>query len=136
KSLLDEGKKAHASQKYQAAVTVLTQAQTIAPENVDVLTALTQAQQARDKSLSDSRRQAEVTGRAQSFQKLLKNGQDNLAAKQVDAAVANFTEALKIVPDDSTAKNALAQAQKAQEALATDTKTREISRQKAEAYQK
>src|SRR5205807_5057408 len=65
KALLAEGTKAHAAQHYPAAVAALTQARKIAPDNVEVLAALTKASQARDKAQAESRRKAEETGRAQ-----------------------------------------------------------------------
>ena len=58
----------------------------------------------------------------QNFQKLLKNGQDNLANKHYDAAIANLTAALKLNPSDAPTQTALKEAEKARGAAVTDPK--------------
>ncbi|MCI0641674.1 MAG: hypothetical protein L0Y72_25985 [Gemmataceae bacterium] len=134
--LLQAGNAAIAAQKYQDAVDDLSKAKKLAPDNLEVLTALVKAEQARDKAVADSVRKNEEKERQANFQRFVKSGQENLTAKQYDAAVLSLTEALKLNPADATAKDLLARAQKGQQSTVADAKAKEESAKKAEAYQK
>ncbi|MCI0378933.1 MAG: tetratricopeptide repeat protein [Gemmataceae bacterium] len=134
--LLQAGNAALAAQKFQDAVDDLSQAKKLAPDNLEVLTALTKAEQSRDKAVADALRKGEEKQRQANFQKFLKSGQENLTGKQYDAAVLSLTEALRLSPDDATAKDLLARAQKGQQSVVADAKSKEEAKKKAEAYQK
>jgi tetratricopeptide (TPR) repeat protein len=132
KQLVAQGQAAIKEKQYAAAVQTFQEARKLDPKQVDALAGLTQAEHGRDQQLALERKKADDATRADSFQRLLKSGQANLAAKQHEAAVANLTEALKLKPGEPVASAALKQAQQASSAPAADTK----SQQKVAAYQK
>ena len=82
--------------------------------------------------VAQERKQADAANRLASFQRLLKSGQANLAAKQYDAAVANLSEAIKLSPGDATALAALKQAEQARAGTAPDP----TAQKNVAAYQK
>ena len=130
--LMTTGKTALASNDHPAALKAFQQAKKLAPDNIDVVAGLTQAELANNRLKA----QAQETSRTQDFQKLLKNGQANLTAKQYDAAVANLTEATKLNPADATAQAALKQAIQARDGSASDAKAQAAAKQRTDAYQK
>ena len=135
KQLLTVGNTALAAQKHTDAVQAFQQAKKLAPDNLEVMTGLTQAEQARDRLQADARRKAEETGRTQNFQRLVKSGRDNLTAKHYEAAVANLSEALKLNPTDADVQAALKQAEKGRDASLTDTKAQTAAKLRGEQYQ-
>src|SRR5262249_22442847 len=93
-------------------------------------------EQARDRALADAQKQTQDVEREKAFQRLVKDGQQNMTDKHFDAAVVNFKEALKLKPGDVTAGKLL---QNAEKALADTLKTDEqkaAAKKKQEAYEK
>jgi tetratricopeptide (TPR) repeat protein len=136
KALIADGQTALKDKKYAAAVQTFHEARKLAPDHVDVVAGLSQAEHGRDEQFAAERKKADEAHRLDGFQRLLKSGQANLAAKHYDAAAANFTEALKLSPGDATATAALKQAEQARVGSATDAKTQAEAKQKQAAYQK
>lgn len=132
KQLVTTGNAALTSKDYAAALQAFQQAKKLAPSNLDVLAGLTQAELA----IQRLNRDTEQAQRTQAFQRLLKNGQANLANKQYDAAVANLTEATKLNPTDATAQAALKKALQARDASLTDVKGQAAAKLKTATYQK
>jgi tetratricopeptide (TPR) repeat protein len=136
RELIASGQVAHDTKDYAAAVAAFTQAKKLAPDNVEALTGLARAEQARDRQLAEAARKTDDTGRLANFQRLLKSGQDNLAAKQYAAASVALQEALKLSPDDASAKAALAEAEKGRLATLITAKDQEEAKKRTDAYQK
>jgi tetratricopeptide (TPR) repeat protein len=136
KQLLVQGQAALAQKQYADAVKTFQQARQLAPNHVEVLAGLSQAENGRDQLAALDRKKSDDAQRLDTFQKLFKSGQANLAAKQYDAAVANLTEALKLNPGDTAAAAALKQAEQARSAVAADAKTQAETKQKLAVYQK
>lgn len=120
KAMIADGQAALKGKQFADAVKTFQQAKQIAPDHIDVLAGLTAAEHGRDLLLAQERKQADDANRLTSFQRMLKSGQANMAAKQYDAAVANLTEAVKLSPGDATAVAALKQAEKARAGTAPD----------------
>jgi tetratricopeptide (TPR) repeat protein len=136
KQLLVDGNAALDAKKYADAAQSFQQAKRLAPDNLDVMTGLTKAEQARDRLLAEERRKAQETGRTQTFQRLVKSGRDNLASKHYEAAVANLSDALKLNPTDMSVQDDLNKAMKGRDALLTDAKAAAAANQRADTYQK
>lgn len=133
KQFVADGNAALTANKYVEAVSAFQQAKKLAPDNLEVMTGLTRAEQLRDRLAQDTQRKTEEAQRAQNFQRFLKSGQENLANKQYEAAVAMLKEAVKLNPTDKTAALALQQAEKARDVAVTD---KAAAKARAEAYQK
>ena len=136
KQLVASGNAALDAKKYADAVQAFQQAKKLAPDNLDVITGLTKAEQAQKSLLAEERRKAEETGRMQNFQRLVKSGRDNLATKHYEAAVAALSEAVKLNPADASVQDDLKRAVKERDALLTDAKTQAAAKQRADMYQK
>jgi tetratricopeptide (TPR) repeat protein len=136
KQLTVDGNAALNAQKYADAVHAFQQAKKLAPDNLDVITGLTKAEQAQKSLLAEERRKVEETGRTQNFQRLVKSGRDNLANKHYEAAVAALGEAVKLNPADVSLQDDLKRAVKERDALLTDAKTEAAAKQRADMYQK
>ncbi len=134
--LVGEGQAALAAGNHDRAVQSFTAAKALAPGNLDALTGLSKAEQARERSAAEARRRAEEDGRLKDFRRLLESGQANLANKRYDAAVLALNEALKLKPGDPSASQARAQAEKARQQAALDAGAAAEGKRKAEAYQK
>lgn len=136
KQLIADGNAALDAKKFAEAMQSFQQAKQLAPDNLAVMTGLTRAEQANNRLLAEQRRLAEETGRTQTFQRLVKSGRDNLAAKQFEAAVANLGEALKLNPTDASVQADLKLAEKGRDASLTDAKALAAAKLRAESYQK
>jgi tetratricopeptide (TPR) repeat protein len=134
--LMKEGEAALQAKQFDAAITAYSQAKKLAPGNVEVLSGLSRAEQARERTAVEARRKTEEQERQRNFVKLLDAGQANLANKQYDAAVLALNEALKLKPGDAKATAALQSAEKARSGAVLDAKAKAEAKQKAEAYQK
>ncbi len=136
KELLAEGQQALSGQQLDAAVKALRQAKNLAPDNVEVLAALTKAEMERDRRAAEMRRKLEGDEARKSFQRLLDSGKANLANKQFEAAKVALTEALKINPDSGDAKSALQSVEKALAQIDVSAKAKVEAQKRMEAYQK
>jgi tetratricopeptide (TPR) repeat protein len=136
KQFMNDGNAALNAKKYTEAVTAFQQARKLAPDNLEVVTGLTRAEQLRAQLQTEANRQKEETARVQNFRRLLKSGQANLASKQYEAAVASLTEAVKLDPTDTAAQAALKQAQSARDASLTNAKEQAAAKARADSYQK
>jgi tetratricopeptide (TPR) repeat protein len=134
--LMTEGQTAFAGKDYPRAIDRFAAARKVIPENVDAVTALSKAEQARDLGLADARKKAKEEDRIKTFNRLVQDGQDNLAKRQYDAAVVNLTEALKLNPGDPAATKALQQAEKARAGTVKTPDQVAEAKKKADAYQK
>jgi colicin import membrane protein len=139
--LLTQGRTALDAKQYDRAIQAFTEAKKLAPGNVEVLTGLSKAEQARVASLAQARRQAEEQQRQAAQQQTQKAEQDRLAkvaadqkkrladyqaamqaggkalfADRYDDAIKAFTEAGRLMPGDPQAAKLLKDAQQAQEA--------------------
>src|SRR5262249_46396644 len=124
------------AKQYDAAVKSLRQAKKLAPDNIDVLTALTRAEQANEKAQAEARRTADESDRQKNFQRLLDSGKANLANKQFDAAKLALTQALVLKPGDPDATTSLQAVDKALSTVKLDAGAKEAAEKKAAAYQK
>jgi tetratricopeptide (TPR) repeat protein len=134
--LVAQGQAALKEQNHAAAVQAFQEARKVAPDNLDVLAGLTQAEQARDRQLAEARKKTDDAQRVENFQKLLKSGKANLDQKQYDAAVANLTEAVKLSPGNSEARAALKQAEEGRAKAPSNPQAQVEAKQKLAAYQK
>lgn len=136
KTLLAEGQKALEAGKHEAALAAFTQARALAPDNLDVLTALTKAEQARDRALAEARKKSEdakakeqLQQTTAAYQKWIQQGRLALDAQRYDDAIAAFGQAQKVVPGDKAAgdflKDAQLKKQAAQDASAAQAKKKE-----------
>src|SRR5439155_2091599 len=103
KQLFAKGQGAFDAKQYGAAVSTLQQAKTLAPDNVDVLAALTRAEQAHERTQAEVRRVNDDAQTQKTFKRLLDSGKTNLANKQYDAAKLALTQALVLKPGDPDA---------------------------------
>src|SRR5207253_3240627 len=106
-SLMKDGQAAMLGKDYVKAVDKFGAAKKLLPANIDAIAALTKAEQARDALGLEARKKTQDDERLKTFNRLLKDGQDNLAGKHYAAAVASLTEAVKLNPSDATATKAL-----------------------------
>ncbi|MCI0683416.1 MAG: hypothetical protein L0Y71_15030 [Gemmataceae bacterium] len=136
KQLVAQGRSALDAKDYGKAIAAYQQAKKLAPDNVEMLAGLTQAEEARTRHAASAKRQAEDAARAKEFQRLLQSGRANLKAKQYDAAAVALTEALKLNPGDAAATAALKDAEAGRKKPAVDAKAAAAAKQKTEAYQK
>src|SRR5262249_16878174 len=134
--LLTDGKAALDGKQYDAAIKSLRQAKTLAPDNVDVLTTLTKADQPPEQSRAEARRLAQEKDSQDNFRRLLDSGKANLANNQYDAAKSALTQALVLKPGDPDASAALKTVEKALADVGVEARTKEDNRKKAELYQK
>lgn len=136
KQYLSDGKAALDAKKYPDALRSYREAKKLAPNDIDVIAGLTQAEQAYARVSAEDKRKTEEAGRTENFQRLLRSGQANLASKQFEAAVANLQEAVKLNPTDATAINALKNAEKARDGAFADATAKAAAKKRADAYQK
>ncbi len=135
-SLMTQGRLALETKQFDRAVKAFRDASKKAPGNVDVLAALSKAEQARDDATAVSKRQKEDQERQAAFQKLLDSGKASVAAKQYDAAAVALNEALKLKPNDPAAKAALQEAEKGKTVAVVDAARAAENKKKLEEYQK
>src|SRR5262249_40590997 len=121
---------------YTAAADKFGAARKLMPDNIDALTGLTKAEQGRERVAAEARKKAQDDERTKTFQRLLRDGQNNLAQKHYDAAVRHPTQALKPNPGDPAATKALQAAEKGRADAAKTADQLAEAKKKAEAYQK
>jgi tetratricopeptide (TPR) repeat protein len=120
KKLLADGKTALDGRQFDAAIKAYREASTLSPGNVEVMTALSKAEHARDDFAAKNRQKLEDDRRLADFRKLLDSGKANLAAKKYEAAVVPLREAVKLKPADSEATAALKDAENRLAAVQAD----------------
>ena len=96
--------------KVNESVQTLQQARKLDPTNVDVIAALTRAEQARDRAAAEARLKIQTGDQLKAFSRLLGEGQTHLRNQKYAEAIASLTEALKVKENDPSAMAALAQA--------------------------
>ena len=122
KQLLAEGKTALTGKDYAKAVLAYQQAKKLAPDNLEVLAGLTQAEEARTK-VAAARQAADLAAqRDNDFQKAMLAGQKALSAKNYKEAVLAYQQAAKIKPNDAQVTVQLEIAQRELRRAATTTK--------------
>src|SRR5262249_3718722 len=117
KQLMDDAGKAYAGGDYELAVKLYREITKLSPGNVEALTALSKAEQARDQKLAQARQQAETANQQADLRKLLDGGKANLDAKNYDAAIIALREAVRLDPKNTEAAKMLQDAQKGQAAI-------------------
>ena len=115
---LQAAQKALAEKHYDQAVAGFQEAGKIFRTDA-VLNGMRQAEEARAKGLAaaelEKRKKAEEAQRLAEFQRLMKEGNAALAAKQLDPAVKAFTQASQLLPGNPEARTALSRAQQARD---------------------
>ncbi|HVK11693.1 MAG TPA: hypothetical protein VM597_23175, partial [Gemmataceae bacterium] len=129
-----EGRSALAAKQYGKAIDAFEDAARLNPADVEIQKELTKARAARDEAQLAARRAKEAEQAGAKVQKLVAGGQQNLKAKQYDAAIVAFNEALALAPDNAAAKAGLAEAQKADGESAKDEAAKAAARKKREDY--
>ena len=112
KQAMDAGQTAMATKKYLAAVIAFNEALKLQPTDATAKQSLAQAQQA----LIEFNNQAAVTA---NYQKAMTAGKSHMSFKRYPDAVKAFNDALKLVPNDPQATQALQQAQQALDTMKT-----------------
>lgn len=135
KQLLGDGKAALDAKEFGKAVQAYQQAKNLAPDNLDVLAGLSQAEAARVKFQAAAQRQADDAARQKEFQRLLQSGQANLKAKQYDAAALALNEALKLRPSDAAAATALQEVELGRKSASLSAQAAVAAKKKTAAYQ-
>jgi tetratricopeptide (TPR) repeat protein len=79
------------------------------------------------------RKKAEEQQRTAEFQRLMKEGNTALAAKQFDAAIKSFTQATKTLPGNAEATTALSRAEQARDQNSVQVRRQQEEAQKAQA---
>ncbi|HKA08772.1 MAG TPA: tetratricopeptide repeat protein, partial [Gemmataceae bacterium] len=130
-----EARTALAARQYDKAIVSLRAAAAIKPDDVEVQKELTQAEQAQSEAVAAKRKVQEDQDAKAGVQKLVAVGQSNLKAKQYDAAIVAFTDALKLDATNKDAKAGLDQAQSAQKSIATDAAAQAEAKRKRDAYE-
>lgn len=129
-----EGRAALAAKQFDKAVTAFQAAATLVPADAEVQSELTRAKLARDDAALAARKaKEEQLAEAQAL-KLVAAGNQNLKAKQYDAAIVAFGDALKLDADNKAAKTGLEQAQTAQAAMLKDTTAQAEAKKKRDEY--
>src|SRR5262249_16765862 len=108
----------------------------LSPGNVEALTALSKAEQARDQKLAQARQQAETAKQQADLRKLLDGGKANLDAKNYDAAIVALREAVRLDPKNAEAAKLLQDAQKGQAAITLNAQQEAERKRKLDEYQK
>jgi colicin import membrane protein len=112
-ALLADGRKAADAKQFDKAIGSLREASQLAPGNVEVQTALSKAEQARDTWAAESRRQQAEAEQRATMRKWLDAGKAQMAARKYEDAVKSFGEARKVDPGNAEAAAALRDAEKA-----------------------
>lgn len=136
KQYLSDGKSALDARRYGDALEAFREAKKLAPDNLEAIAGLTQAEQATARLSADASRKSEEADRVQRFQRLLKSGQANLAGKQYEAAVANLAEAVRLNPTDAGARLALQKAETARDAALANATAKAAAKDRADKYQR
>jgi tetratricopeptide (TPR) repeat protein len=130
-ALLSAGKASFDAGRFPDAVVKLQEARKLEPTNVEVLAALTRAEQARDRAQAAAVQSAKVgpstpipvvsppvtkgeEPRQAEFKKLLGEGQLALKSQRYDLAIKSLTAAQKLMPQDPTVATLLAEARSGQ----------------------
>jgi tetratricopeptide (TPR) repeat protein len=111
KQLIADGNAAFDAKKYADAVQIFQQAKKLAPTNIDVMTGLTKAEQARDrlttvKTPDDTQKQTLAQ-----FQTLLATGKEALNGKRYPDALKALASATALMPDNKEAQDLYKRAQ-------------------------
>jgi tetratricopeptide (TPR) repeat protein len=106
-----DGQTALAAKQYDKALGAYHVAAALKPGDVEIQKAITEAEQARDQAAAEARKAKQEQENQATLKKLLAAGDRNLKAKQYDAAVVSFTDALKLDPQNADARAGLATAQ-------------------------
>jgi tetratricopeptide (TPR) repeat protein len=121
--LLADGQKSLDAKQFDQAISQFQEARKLAPGNVDVLTALSKAEHARDQLAAANRDKAEEDKKA-AFNKVLHDADAAFAAKRYDDAIRQYTDALKFMPGDPTAVKGLKDATQARDTAKADETTK------------
>jgi len=130
-----EARTALAAKQYDKAVVALRAAATIKPDDVDLQKELSQAEQQRSEALAAKRKQEEAQEAQVAVRKLVAAGQENLKAKQYDAALVAFADALKLDAANAEAKAGLQQAQAGLGSTKLDAAAQVEAKKKRDAYE-
>jgi len=133
---LAAGRAALAAKQYDKGILELRAAAALKPDDVAVQTELTKAQQARDDAAALARRQKEAADKTAGLTKLMAAGKANMTAKNYDAAIVAFGDALKADPQNAEAKAGLAAAEAADAKMERDATAQAAAKAKRADYEK
>ena len=133
---LTVGRTALAAKQHDKAILAFTNAAALKPDDVTIQTELTKAKQTRDDAAAQARRQKEAADKTAGVTKLLAAGQANMKAKNYDAAIVSFGDALKADPQSAEAKVGLAAAEAADAKMERDATAQAEAKAKRAAYEK
>lgn len=131
---LAEGRTALTAKQYGKAIDAFEDAARITPADAEIQKELTKARAARDDAQAAARKAKETEQAGAQVTKLVAGGQQNLKAKQYDAAIVAFNDALRVAPDNAAAKAGLADAQAAQAAMLKDDTSKAEAKKKRDEY--
>lgn len=132
---LAEGRSAIAAGNIPKALAALRSAKALKPGDVEIEKSLAEAESLREQAQTAARQQKEREDRLAALQRQIALGKRNLAAKQYDAAIAAFTEAVEIDPQNPAANAGLNSAQAAQAATVKDAAALAEAKKKREEYE-
>jgi tetratricopeptide (TPR) repeat protein len=111
---LAEGRSAIAAGDIPKALAALRSAKALKPGDLEIEKSLAEAEALQDKAQTAARQQKELQNQTSSLQRQIDLGQQSLKARQYDAAISAFSEALRIDPKNPQANAGLQSAQAAQ----------------------
>jgi tetratricopeptide (TPR) repeat protein len=132
KAKLADAQAALTAKQLERAVTLFQEAKKLAPTDIDVLSGLAKAEQARDQELAKARRAGEAKTKQESFKRLFESGKASLKDKKHEDAIVALREATRLAPDNEEAKAAL---QDAEAKLGADAAAQTEFKKKADQYQ-
>lgn len=132
---LAEGRSAIAAGKIPQALAALRSAKALKPGDAEIEKSLAEAEELQEQARSAARQKKEQESRLAGLQRQLEVGEKNLKAKQYDAAIVAYTEAVRIDPKNPTANAGLQSAQKAQQEAVKDAGALAAAKKKREEYE-
>jgi tetratricopeptide (TPR) repeat protein len=132
---LAEGRSALAAKDIPKALAALRSAKALKPGDVEIEKSLAEAESLQQQALAAGRQQQERTTQLASLERQIALGQQNLKAKQYDAAIVAFTEAVRIDPKNPQASAGLQSAQSAQKETVKDSAAIAAAQRKREDYE-
>jgi tetratricopeptide (TPR) repeat protein len=131
--LILEGDTEVKSESYDAAISKYEEALKIIPKEASAETKLADAKKKRDDKLKNDQQAEELKKKQEEFDKLIAQGDSEMAASTFDNAITSYTAALAIFKDNATAKTKLAEAQKKKNEADLANKSAEEQKKLAEA---
>jgi tetratricopeptide (TPR) repeat protein len=132
---LAEGRSALAARNIPVALAALRSAKALRPGDVEIEKSLADAEALQQEAQTAAKQAKERQDQAATLARQLAVGKKNLDAKQFDAAIVAYTEAVRIDPKNPEANAGLQSAQAAQKELAKDATAIAAAQKKREDYE-